>query len=474
MKNITNILTIIAACLLMGACSSDKLPFENEKMAQQSDTDSPVYFCMQLNQQDKSNNESKINEAIILFFNIDGKQWYGAKCLKFDESTQGKSKIIMTLPNIQARPYELLVVANPVEDVKHALLKTNTQVAEWLDKSDIMKLTAKLAPTPSEKEYFMMSTAQYVMKDGSQNFGTKITEDYFKPTKEEALQHPIELNIERVHAKVKVDASKINEICLTSSETEIQLDGYRIDGQTRTISWLPMNLWLSNIPDRTYVVKKLTGEEGTQNYDDSMSSKWAVSPKSTTYSNSKFITTNESFNTLLTKYILENTTPVVSNHSSVCISGRLIVDNKKQDLYRLHGELYTEKGIKQLLNRYVEDNTNLTFKRTKVEGGSTYERYVSLQDNSGEDKIKFKVSLYSNGDNYYFANIPHIDNKFGVVRNHFYKLEVTKISGLGTPVADEEEIIIPKHPEDDNSVMSIKVNVLPWHEVNEDIGFGNK
>ena len=50
---------------------------------------------------------------------------------------------------------------------------------------------------------------------------------------------------------------------------------------------------------------------------------------------------------------------------------------------------------------------------------------------------------------------------FGVVRNHWYRLNVRTIANVGIPVDDPDQPIIPD-PEDDYYV-AFEIVVLPWH-----------
>lgn len=52
---------------------------------------------------------------------------------------------------------------------------------------------------------------------------------------------------------------------------------------------------------------------------------------------------------------------------------------------------------------------------------------------------------------------------FGVVRNHWYKLEVQSIDNIGIPVDDPNQKILPYHANLDNSIL-IEIRILNWHE----------
>lgn len=80
------------------------------------------------------------------------------------------------------------------------------------------------------------------------------------------------------------------------------------------------------------------------------------------------------------------------------------------------------------------------------------------------------AKVWAGGDTYYFFDIKHLGNKTGVVRNHIYDANITKLVGLGTPVYDPEEIIYPEKPEDDDDTfIAARINILSWRVVNSDI-----
>lgn len=95
-----------------------------------------------------------------------------------------------------------------------------------------------------------------------------------------------------------------------------------------------------------------------------------------------------------------------------------------------------------------------------------------------------KASIYKSGDTYYFAAIQHLGatNRttenlaewnsalrplgwFGVVRNHWYQVTINSLSGLGTAVYFPEKDIIPVIPQNNNSYLAARINVLQWRDV---------
>jgi len=95
------------------------------------------------------------------------------------------------------------------------------------------------------------------------------------------------------------------------------------------------------------------------------------------------------------------------------------------------------------------------------------------------------ASEYKNGYCYYYVYLDHtpVANEHkapdaqlqnekieGVVRNHSYKLSLTGIEGLGTPVCDPTLPIIPERAEYDKlSYLAAQVKVLSWKFVNQNV-----
>lgn len=75
------------------------------------------------------------------------------------------------------------------------------------------------------------------------------------------------------------------------------------------------------------------------------------------------------------------------------------------------------------------------------------------------------AKIWKNGATYFYFDIEHLGNTPGVVRNHLYDTSLTKICGLGTPVYDPTENIIPEKPVADDTYIAAKVKILSWRLV---------
>lgn len=83
-------------------------------------------------------------------------------------------------------------------------------------------------------------------------------------------------------------------------------------------------------------------------------------------------------------------------------------------------------------------------------------------------EIVDRALVWNSGMTYYYQNIKHLNNQDGVVRNHIYAINVTKIAGLGTPVYDPDETIYPEIPDPNDHFIAAQINILSWRVVDED------
>ena len=126
------------------------------------------------------------------------------------------------------------------------------------------------------------------------------------------------------------------------------------------------------------------------------------------------------------------------------------------------------------------DGSSTDMKQYGAEGAETIasvnEKLVKL----GHAKV------WKDGMTYYYFDIRHLNETalpqgegeteydaqlktpgyFGVVRNHVYKSTISKLAGLGTPVFDSSEIIIPERPKEDDTVIAAEIKILSWRIVN--------
>ena len=89
-----------------------------------------------------------------------------------------------------------------------------------------------------------------------------------------------------------------------------------------------------------------------------------------------------------------------------------------------------------------------------------------------------KAEIRKDGRAYYYVPIKHLENtggiaEYGIVRNHFYKITLTGITGFGTPVYDPNKVVDPAMPTYESTYLAARVQVLQWRVVNQNASLGN-
>lgn len=124
---------------------------------------------------------------------------------------------------------------------------------------------------------------------------------------------------------------------------------------------------------------------------------------------------------------------------------------------------------------YVElalNNENSTW--YKYNEDKTFTEYTNDQVTEILHSIQGK--MWQAGNTYYSFKINHLGEnkigKYGIVRNHSYKVTIDKVVGLGTPVYDNTKTIYPEVPEEKDTYIAAKVNILSWRVVPSTVTLG--
>ncbi|MCH5214494.1 MAG: fimbria major subunit [Muribaculaceae bacterium] len=121
----------------------------------------------------------------------------------------------------------------------------------------------------------------------------------------------------------------------------------------------------------------------------------------------------------------------------------------------------------------LKDNSGVEYQWYLKNLDGTYTTYTEDQVNNYIlDKINH-VRVWNTGWTYYFFNVQHLGAKdspgyYGIVRNHAYKATLKSLQGLGTPVYDPEQEIIPEENTYDESIVTAEVYPLQWRVVAND------
>lgn len=447
--------------------------------------------------------ESEVGSAIFFFFKADGSSAFPAitpePTLNFKPDAPDGSNItkisdaiiVFNSKDGKAVPNSMVAILNPSSEI--AGLKTPT-LTELKTKVESSHLNA------SQNGKFIMSNSTYVGNNNTVITETPITASNIFTKEADATEKPLNVYVERLAAKV----TTTNKIIVDPEVGNLTLlDG--VSGSVK-IKLSDMKWDIVTTNPESHLLKQVSPAwafDPVWSWNDptNFRSYWANSKVPTEY-------TNKSFDKILlgsgaSTYCLENTNP--NKTTKLLVSGFLTYeDGTKLDLMEWGGLKFTPDGMKTQIANMVEyytrtgDGTtpspyvytrigkeHITFTRQgatnqyQVVANINDGIYYTLLNNQGTlvsvaDINKALVKLgnikhWNGGRTYYFVDINHSHGEPGVVRNHVYKLAINSVSGLGTPVPDEKEVIIPVIPEDDQSYIAASVNILAWKVVTQDV-----
>lgn len=138
--------------------------------------------------------------------------------------------------------------------------------------------------------------------------------------------------------------------------------------------------------------------------------------------------------------------------------------------YAYNGLIFKNKNA-AVLYQCIAEATGST---TSDKASNANTNFTTNKSKTGDDLDAIKVYEYTNGASYYTAWVKHNpdganmqQDKFGVVRNHWYILTVQSISGLGYHKPTFEDAKDP----DDPAVANIQVaaTIKPWTVVRQNV-----
>ena len=213
----------------------------------------------------------------------------------------------------------------------------------------------------------------------------------------------------------------------------------------------------------------------------------------------KAVFTPKDFTSGETFYKIGNNTAIWSKANletqikTLAINAMKITDPVEQAMYSV--DLSKGSNISGVAGQHLIAADNIIFdpgsstKTSKVDDGVIKEINEKLglsEADPTKHKEKVGISTYLNGEAYYIARIKHFNEltpwtagtaygtddakflgRYGVLRNNWYDLSVTSISGLGYPDVPE---VKPTLPDDENDqYVNVEVKILSWAKRSQQI-----
>ncbi len=422
-----------------------------------------------------------------------------------------------------------------VSDIKNAVLVIQNYKGEYPNQMvavlnwtpttalyDLSQLQTAVTALGDDTNGYVMSNSVYLATYGGANTATimdytPLTEDFIFQKDTDALNHPVQIYVERVAAKVEYTATNNG-----SFDTGVEVDGTPIYAHIQSFE-------LYNDYEQSYLLKHISKDwNDTEigfawNNPAWFRSYWATSlGVGYEFPNNTFNWNNDNTDLNGYNYLGENTrawSETADVRTKVIVKALLGDQSGTNpiEVVSWYGKNYIgEDNLKivvaNTLNRLywsstdgvnfvgLEDSDLKCVARTP-ESKNAFEVYFQLSTN-GEGKTWYKhenggytlitddelnaalaavqpALVYNDGMAYYWLDIEHLGigdstAEYGIVRNHVYKVNITGITGLGTPIYDPtEDFIVPEKPKDINTFVSAQINILSWRVVNGDYNLGN-
>lgn len=398
---------------------------------------------------------------------------------------------------------------------------------------------------------FLMTSSSYAGADG-QVTAVDIAPGNLCNTKEAAEANPVNIYIERVVAKVKMDINwnesieteavtfggqAVNAVKLKDGANYVTVN---VDGTNKQL-YVIFNKWdVTGTAPESYLIKKVgstTAWNGlfTGWNSPGLRSYWAENTAGVTNTTIKHFKYNEIGQDFKTGhvYCLENAgdagaadgsktvydpKTTITNRTQAIIAATLVtVDGgvaTALGLVNFGGAYYKEDGAKATILGFLPSKiytdaakttqipaSDVEFVTATKAGAAdaaseTSPRYFSYLQltSAAESKTYYDeegnalnttnvnnmlkslpgTKVWHEGRTYYYTDIEHFGaddakGKYGVVRNHVYDINLTSVKGMGTPVLDPTEVIVPQHPENVDTYIAAQINILSWRIVKQDV-----
>ena len=427
-----------------------------------------------------SDNENEVNDAWFVFYNASGGYVDAVKGeLEWAESTSGSiekiSSAMVVLSNPQTWPTQVVALLNSG--------MSQTDLAE-LSLSQLKALNGDFS------DGFVMSNSVY--KDGDNIVTTTPLKDtHICKSEALALANPVSIPVERVLAKVEAGLDKNFEV--KAPDVTPQLDGENV-----TFDVSVKGFKLVDTHPTSYLLKNIDGITGWDGWNDvaNWRSYWANTPSTSSYGSASYdaIVNNATSDDSYFEYCHENTT---GTPTKLLVAAQFKPEGAEEfeTVIKYSGTYFTIEGLKNYLNEqyfadvnYGENSSNdwrnyMSFASAETE--NEWEVKLVLANdvptpNDSEKNLSEIVaginnktmSQWTDGKCYYYVDVEHFGPQgynVGVVRNHWYDINIKSIKGLGTPVFDPTVEIDPNRPEEEYYYVAAEVKILKWKMVSQNV-----
>lgn len=452
--------------------------------------------------------ESKINTIRFYFFTSDGapyklaegRNWLELEPNQMTPSTGNVENITNSMLVIKGQdmtyPQSMMAVVNPetIEAGKLADFMTKSQVEGVVTTQNFKGQSA----TASD---FVMTSSVYA--NGKDKVWTSDISGHVALSEDKAKADPVDIYVERVAAKITSTASGATadkfEVGATANGDKVYavIKGWGIANENSKAN-------LIKVIDPTWTEATIGFNWNDANFYRSY---WETTPINDGTYKSWADYTNTAIGDVY------YTAPNTSVDKPIYVAAAQLVDatGKPLEISKYKGVQYlSENDVKKVI---LNENKNFFKVVSTTTGGTDYanldpadlvfvvdaqkpyevkaqvkngldvyqktgETYVVATDAANAAYGANNAVIYKDGMTYYWTSVKHLGaagktGEFGMVRNHFYKVDVTKITGFGTAVYNPDNEFVPVTPDEDPmTYLAARINVLSWRVVANGVELG--
>ena len=426
--------------------------------------------------------ENDVKNLVLVFFDKNG-NFYDAQ----DRNDFSWNATDSSNPEIEKSSNVVVVFENSEKPASFVALLNTGKSASAYENMTLDQIKAEISDyyiTIEGTNYFVMSNSVYKNDKGDVVVAAPISDDMICSSKKAAEQNPAVAYVERIAVKLEASATAST----TTTGKEVLLNGEKTV-LTPTVTGIK---FVYTNP-KSYLLKNIYGlNEPFTNWNSpaNFRSYWANSYKSSSYNIYSYNEVVAKGAESVVEYANENTTGTdTSTKLLVTATISATTDGTPVDIYKYKGYYYTEQGLKDEIAQILK-RKNLTYNLGE-EVGDNWAAYITVthphnveqwqgvigitsditvsSDVKAEIEKLDKVYWWNDGRCYFYVPVEHFGGLDGVVRNHWYKIAVSSVSGLGTPVADEEDPIDPEKIEDETYYVAAQVKILKWKMVSQSV-----
>lgn len=391
-------------------------------------------------------------------------------------------------------PYSMMAVVNP-GTIESGVLK------DFMSEKEVQAAiaTQNFEGQKADATNFVMTSSVYANEKNEKVWTSNIS-GHVAMSETEALTSPVDIYVERVAAKItstaKGETNHTFQVGETSTGTPVyaRIEGWGIDNEksdaylVKSIegasTWTDLGfVWNNPAFNRCYWEKTNTlspaEHKSWAEYTIQLGENWYTVPNAGVNTTRPLYVVAATLVDANNKPIELCTYKTVEYLSEDDVKATIASENKKYMKDMGNGDY---KSIEKEDLQFVAADNKYDVKAQLKDGVNVYvktgEEYVLANEAANAALGASNARIYKSGMTYYHTAIKHLgaagkDGEIGMVRNHFYKVNITNITGFGTPVYDKDTDFVPTIPEDDpHTYLAARINVLSWRVVANDVELG--